>query len=139
MTARYALLLLSCATALYYFQWRLGVMNPSFLAYAWIVFAAEIVGFVRSLMFLLLAVRVPHHETPAAPAGLTVDVFVTTLNEPVDIVRRTLLAAHAIHYPHETWLLDDGERRNRLPLRRPHRTCRREGRQSQPRARPSAR
>jgi len=110
VTARYALLLLSCATALFYFQWRLGVMNPSFLAYAWIVFATEIVGFVRSLMFLLLAVRVPHHETPAAPAGLTVDVFVTTLNEPVDIVRRTLLAARAIRYPHETWLLDDGER-----------------------------
>jgi len=54
VTARYALLLLSCATALFYFQWRLGVMNPSFLAYAWIVFAAEIVGFVRSLMFSAL-------------------------------------------------------------------------------------
>jgi cellulose synthase (UDP-forming) len=110
VTARYALLLLSGVTALFYFQWRLGVMNPAFLAYAWIVFAAEIVGFVRSLMFLLLAVRVPHHDTPPAPAGLNVDVFITTLNEPVDIVRRTLLAARAIRYPHETWLLDDGER-----------------------------
>jgi cellulose synthase (UDP-forming) len=111
VAARYALLLLACLTALIYFQWRTGVMNPAFPVYSWIVFAAELLGFARAVMFLLSTVRVPHHDPPPAPpAGLTVDVFVPTYNEPVDIVRRTALAAMAIRYPHETWILDDGQR-----------------------------
>jgi cellulose synthase (UDP-forming) len=110
VAARYTLLLLCCATAVFYFQWRIGVMNPAYPAYSWIVFAAELVGFTRALMFLFSALRLTHGEPPAAPDGLAVDVFVTTFNEPVDIVHRTLLAALAIRYPHETWLLDDGER-----------------------------
>ena len=44
-----------------------------------------------------------------APAS-RVDVFVTTVHEPVDMLRRTLLAARSIDYPHQTWLLDDGDR-----------------------------
>lgn len=31
-------------------------------------------------------------------------------NEPIDIVRKTLLAAKHMDYPHATWLLDDGNR-----------------------------
>ena len=44
------------------------------------------------------------------PHGLSVDVFVTTYNEPVEVLRRTLEGALAIDYPHQTWLLDDGNR-----------------------------
>ncbi|GEP28461.1 hypothetical protein CLE01_30590 [Cryobacterium levicorallinum] len=53
---------------------------------------------------------------PAAPAApdLTVDVFITTYNEPVELVRRTAHAARGIRYPHATWILDDG---NRLSMR----------------------
>lgn len=47
---------------------------------------------------------------PPAPAGFTVDVFVTTYNEPVDLVLRTAAAARDMTYPHETWILDDGAR-----------------------------
>ncbi|MBO0746732.1 MAG: glycosyltransferase [Acidimicrobiaceae bacterium] len=47
---------------------------------------------------------------PSAPAGLTVDVFITTYNEPVDLVMTTAKAAKAIPYPHTTWILDDGAR-----------------------------
>jgi len=85
-------------------------MNPAYPVYSWIIFAAELVGFTRLLMFLLLAVRLTHREPPPAPAGLVVDVFVATYDEPIEIVRRTVLAALAIRYPHETWLLDDGQR-----------------------------
>ncbi|MDR9501344.1 MAG: glycosyltransferase [Desulfurivibrionaceae bacterium] len=49
------------------------------------------------------------HPVPPPP-GLTVDVFIPTYNEPVDLVRKTLLAAKHMDYPHETWLLDDGNR-----------------------------
>jgi cellulose synthase (UDP-forming) len=111
LALRYALLLLAAATALYYFQWRTGVFNPAHPVYSWIVFVAELIGFARTFLFLLVAVRVPYRgEVPVAPPGLTVDVFIPTFNEPINVVRRTALAALAIAYPHETWILDDGER-----------------------------
>lgn len=47
---------------------------------------------------------------PSPPEGLTVDVFITTYNEPVDLVMTTALAARNISYPHKTWILDDGAR-----------------------------
>ncbi|MGM3367038.1 UDP-forming cellulose synthase catalytic subunit, partial [Escherichia coli] len=49
-------------------------------------------------------------EPPAAPEGLTVDVLITTYNEPIDLVMGTARAAQAIRYPHRTWVLDDGNR-----------------------------
>lgn len=45
-----------------------------------------------------------------APSGLTVDVFITTYNEPIDLVIATAKAAKKIRYPHTTWILDDGAR-----------------------------
>jgi cellulose synthase (UDP-forming) len=110
VAARYALVLLTCITAFVYFQWRIQVFNPAYPVFSWIVYGAELIGFARALMFLLSAIRLPHRDTPAAPDGCTVDVFITTYNEPCDIVGRTVRAALAIGYPHETWLLDDGER-----------------------------
>lgn len=47
---------------------------------------------------------------PPAPPGLTVDVFITTYNEDVELVRRTAEAAVKISYPHRTYILDDGNR-----------------------------
>ncbi len=47
---------------------------------------------------------------PPAPPGLTVDVFITTYNEPEPLVIETARAARDIRYPHKTWILDDGAR-----------------------------
>lgn len=38
----------------------------------------------------------------------TIDVFVTTAGEPLEIIRKTLEAAVAMEYPHTTFVLDDG-------------------------------
>ncbi|MBB2976180.1 cellulose synthase (UDP-forming) [Microbacterium endophyticum] len=49
----------------------------------------------------------------AAPPPLddvTVDVFIATYNEPIDLVMKTARAAQKITYPHKTWILDDGAR-----------------------------
>jgi hypothetical protein len=110
VAARYALLALVCGAALIYFTWRCGVVDPRHPVFGWFVLAVEGIGFARTLLFLLSAVRLSHRAQPAAPAGLRVDVFVTTVDEPAEIVRRTLAAACALRYPHETWLLDDGDR-----------------------------
>jgi len=39
----------------------------------------------------------------------TVDVFITTAGEPIDIIRKTVTAAVFMEYPHETFVLDDGQ------------------------------
>jgi cellulose synthase (UDP-forming) len=49
-------------------------------------------------------------EPPDAPEGLSADVFITTYNEPIELVVTTATAAAAIRYPHHTWILDDGAR-----------------------------
>jgi cellulose synthase (UDP-forming) len=72
---------------------------------------AETYSLVDSLLFGLTMWRVKRREPPPPPPeGATVDVFITTYNEPLDLVKRTALAAKAIRHPHETWLLDDGNR-----------------------------
>lgn len=47
---------------------------------------------------------------PPAPGLVTVDVFITTYNESVELVVETARAAKKIRYPHTTWILDDGSR-----------------------------
>ncbi len=47
---------------------------------------------------------------PAPPGDATVDVFITTYNEDLDMVMTTALAAQRIRHPHSTWILDDGAR-----------------------------
>lgn len=72
---------------------------------------AETYSLVDSLLFGLTVWRVRRRPTPPPPPeGATVDVFITTYNEPVDMVMATAEAAQRIRFPHSTWVLDDGER-----------------------------
>lgn len=73
---------------------------------------AESYSVIDSLLFALGAWRLRERGEPPAPpaAEVTVDVFITTYNEPVDLVMRTARAAKAIRYPHSTLVLDDGSR-----------------------------
>ncbi|ACC71552.1 glycosyltransferase [Paraburkholderia phymatum] len=97
-----------------YFGWRFTTINWQLPLFSIALYVAELFGFVTGLLYALmtyrLAVRVP--EQPLSNAS--VDVFVPTYNESVELVRRTLLAARNIEYPHKTWLLDDG---NRIEMR----------------------
>lgn len=56
-----------------------------------------------------------HHRNPQKPEHSflvnnrpTVDVFITTMNEPIEIIFNTVVAAVAMEYPHNTFVLDDG-------------------------------
>ena len=109
-TARYVLAAAYCLVALIYFTWRFTVLNHEYLTFSIIFITAELIGFFWSLTFVVWGLEFLHRTPPAAQPGLSVDVFVPTCNEPVDIIRRTLVAALRIEYPHLTWLLDDGNR-----------------------------
>ncbi len=93
-----------------YFGWRVTTMNLDHPVFSAIFFAAEIATLVLALMSVLILWRVKERAPTTARDGLSVDVLVPTLNEQLPLVRRTVIAAMHIAYPHETWLLDDGDR-----------------------------
>lgn len=96
--------------SLWYFWWRPSTFNHDAPVFSWTVYIAELFGYLIALLNLFMVWRLSVREPPAAAPGRLVDVFVTTYNEPVEMLRRTLVAATRIRYPHETWLLDDGNR-----------------------------
>ncbi|MCZ9883038.1 glycosyltransferase family 2 protein [Arthrobacter sp. B2a2-09] len=73
--------------------------------------AAETYSLIDVMLFGLtvwnLKLRKP---PPRAPDDATVDVFITTYDEPLDLVMTTAQAAKNIGHPHSTWILDDGDR-----------------------------
>lgn len=95
-----------------YIIWRLvATLNPAALWFAIPLWGAELYGLVSSILFYYTAWNSkPSHEWRPAPPGVSVDVMVPTYNEPVWVVRRTLLGAMRMTYPHKTFLLDDGSR-----------------------------
>lgn len=110
--------LLASLAGLNYIVWRWAAsVNWSSWWIAVPLILAETYSVVDSLLFGLGAWRLRERgEPPTAPdpddpeTRVTVDVFVTTYDEPVDLVMRTALAAQRIGYPHATWILDDGGR-----------------------------
>lgn len=72
---------------------------------------AETYSLVDSVLFTVTIWRLKERGEPDEPeVELTVDVFIATYNEPIDLVMNTARAAQAITYPHRTWILDDGNR-----------------------------
>ncbi|MGL6227004.1 MAG: glycosyltransferase [Thermoguttaceae bacterium] len=90
--------------------WTLNLVSPfaTFLSIG--LFVSEL---WMSALLLLYFFQVWKLEEPPARKPLlnrSVDVFVPTVNEPVEILRETLSSCNAMDYPHETYLLDDGNR-----------------------------
>ncbi|GAA2871774.1 glycosyltransferase [Pseudonocardia halophobica] len=72
---------------------------------------AETYSLVDAFLFGITMWRIKERGEPPTPdPDATVDVFVTTYNEPVDLVMTTARAARDIRFPHRTWVLDDGAR-----------------------------
>ncbi len=107
---RAVLVVVFLAVSVWYLGWRLGTINPDVKVFSWLLYAAEIFGFLTTAMHLFMTWRLTERTAPPPQPGLGVDVYITTINEPVDMVRRTALAAINMDYPHQTWLLDDGRR-----------------------------
>ncbi|ARJ04136.1 cellulose synthase [Cnuibacter physcomitrellae] len=73
--------------------------------------AAETYSFIDVCLFGMTMWRARTRPDPGPPpAEATVDVFIATYNEPVDLVMTTAVAAKRIRFPHQTWILDDGAR-----------------------------
>lgn len=81
---------------------------------AWIslpLVMVETYSLIDAFLFGVTMWRLRERGEPSPPPeGLSVDVFITTYNEPISLVMTTALAAWNISYPHRTWILDDGAR-----------------------------
>jgi cellulose synthase (UDP-forming) len=98
------------AASAWYLTWRLGTLNADAPIFSGLIYGAEVFGFVTALLHVFMCWRLTIRRAPPVRMGVSVDVFVPTYNESVDLVRKTLLAARGMDYPHTTWLLDDGRR-----------------------------
>jgi cellulose synthase (UDP-forming) len=94
-----------------YLIWRIGWSGRGVdLALYLPLLAAEIFGWVSLAFYVFLAWSAPRSERPPLRTAPPIDVFVCTYDEPVHVVEPTLVGCRAITVPHETYLLDDGNR-----------------------------
>jgi cellulose synthase (UDP-forming) len=95
----------------YWIWWRwTETLNWEVAFFAIALVAAETWRVINAFVLTGTVWRLTHNEPPPPPDGVTVDVFVTVYDEPLQILRRTAIGARAIRYPHKTWILDDGKR-----------------------------
>jgi len=94
-----------------YLTWRIGwsAEGTSPLLYGMLL-ATEIYGLWALGTLTWYSWSRPRAVRPRATPGRTVDVYVCTYDEPLEVVAATLAGCRALTYPHTTWLLDDGRR-----------------------------
>lgn len=105
----------SAVTALLVYGSYLGyralfTFNTAAPIFSGLVYFAEVHGFLSLFFFFHAVWSVRGRRVVAPPPGMRVDVFITTYNEDVSLLRRTVRAAVGISYPHRTFVLDDGRR-----------------------------
>jgi cellulose synthase/poly-beta-1,6-N-acetylglucosamine synthase-like glycosyltransferase len=95
----------------YYIFWRwTATLNPDALWFAVPLALAETWGWLTGIFLVVTVWRLNHRTPPPVQHGLSVDVFITTYDEPLEVIRRTTVSAREIGYPHRTYVLDDGRR-----------------------------
>jgi cellulose synthase (UDP-forming) len=97
----------------YWVLWRWSnTLNPDprHVVASVVLLVAETWAYLNMCAFVFITWRLPDRNPGPAPAGRTVDVFITCYNEPIEVLRRTAIGARAIRYPHRTYILDDGKR-----------------------------
>jgi cellulose synthase (UDP-forming) len=105
------LILLAVFFSLRYYGWRLfNTANPAAMWFFYAFLISEIMNSTEAWLFYFTTWKTRHHARRPALEGRTVDIFIPTYNEPVEILRETLVCALSVRYPHKTYLLDDGNR-----------------------------
>ena len=85
-------------------------LNPEAPVFAGLMYFAEVHGFLSLLFYFHQCTTLRRRDVPPPPEGMRVDVFITTYNEELDLLRQTIRGAVAMRYPHRTFVLDDGGR-----------------------------
>jgi cellulose synthase (UDP-forming) len=96
-----------------YLVWRIGWSWHGANPWLWgMLLVAEAYGLWGLVILTWFSWRIPATKRPPATPGHTVDVYVCTYDEPDSVLRATLAGCAALTYPHTTYVLDDGRRRD---------------------------
>jgi cellulose synthase/poly-beta-1,6-N-acetylglucosamine synthase-like glycosyltransferase len=88
----------------------LFTINTNALTFSLLVYFAELHGFLSLFFYFFQTWELRGRTVVPPPDYISVDVFITTYNEEVDLLRQTVRGAIAMQYPHSTYILDDGRR-----------------------------
>lgn len=105
-----ATLALFVVASVSYFWVRIPLMNPDAPFFSALLLSAELFGLTTLFLHAFSVWTLVDREPPAPASGVVADIFITTWNEPVDMLRNTLLAARHVRLARHIWLLDDGDR-----------------------------
>src|SRR4051794_12895284 len=94
-----------------YLAWRIGWSGEgaSPVAYGMLLLT-EIYGLWALGTLAWFSWSRPPAARPPVTSRRSVDVYVCTYDEPIEVVSATLAGCRALAYPHTTYLLDDGRR-----------------------------
>ena len=108
-----------------YLYWRLtstvlGHYDKTWIEQTWVftVWLVEAIGYIEITIFLLIMSRycdrtpdADRFEQQDMTHWPSVDVFIPTYNEPIDVLEKTTIGAKYLDYPNKTvYVLDDGRR-----------------------------
>lgn len=91
-----------------YFLYRINLWNPQAPVLSGLLVTAELFGTITLLLHVFSTWTLVERTAPSPPPGYEADIFITTWNESVEILRYTLLAARQVSHVRAVWLLDDG-------------------------------
>ncbi len=105
------LILVAVVFTIRYFYWRVNsTMNPAAKWFFYLFLVAEMLNFIEAALFYITTWKPTNRSPRPIILNRTVDVFITTYNEPAGLLRETVLCAVSLEYPHNTYVLDDGDR-----------------------------
>ncbi len=93
-----------------YLTIRLPLWNPRAPVMASLLLAAELFALLTLALHLFQTYTLLERDAARVGPGLKADIFIPTWNEPVDLLRNTLVAAKAVRGVDTVWLLDGGGR-----------------------------
>ncbi len=93
-----------------YFYVRVPLWNADAPILSSLLLWAEMFGVASLGLHIFATWTLIHRRAPRPAYGATSDIFITTWNEPVEMLRNTVLAAKQVRHAGKIWLLDDGVR-----------------------------
>jgi len=107
----HAVVCIAVPLAFYYIFWRAtDTINWDGWWSGLPLFLAELYGIVVTSIHFFTVWRPTERKSLPPLIGRSIDVFITTYNEPLGIIRKTAYACIALRLPHTTYILDDGDR-----------------------------
>lgn len=104
--------LIAAVYMLYYLVWRaVDTLNPHYFVLSLLLLIAEAQGVANFLLFTMMTWNTePKKAEIRLNTDKTIDVFVPTYNEDIEILEATLIGCMNMRIPHNTYVLDDGRR-----------------------------